>query len=162
MFINLKKIDDRIITFEFPEFNISEQVNTYYYFLDSDIKNKINEHTKIITVIQKLFNNWLKCLESCEENNYLPFDFEDEYISFFKIFKENYGIYKFQIICSRNFNGYSVIPSKVTFKSEDFKNCNIDFLTSEFIINKKDFILDIKTIIEDFQNKNKKSNKIIW
>lgn len=162
MRLNLTKINDEIIIFEFPEFNVQEEVNTYYYFLDSNIENHINEYSKIITVIQKVLHNWLNCLSSNDNEVYLPFDFEDEYISFFKIFKETNQSCKFQIICSRNFNGYSIIPSKVMFKSSDFKNCEIDFLTSVFTFNIDEFIIDIKTIIEELQYENKNSTKIKW
>lgn len=145
--IDLSSIDDRIIKFTYPNIKVLESVSTYYYFLDKNIQEGRGEKCKIIEALQSLLSNWLRCLNRDENKAvFLPFGFEDEYVSFFRIAKFDSSLVTIQVIYTEEINGYNESPSKMECMF-DHQILSYNTLSNEFLINKNNFVNDIKLAI---------------
>lgn len=139
----------RDIFVQWPDLDLIEIVDSYYFVLDEGMFPKVETFEKALIVLRKLLTDWQSTVKGMGESEsaYLPFDFSDEYIGFFKVMM-NQRVLLVRYGATRKMFGWSVYPSESTplpIRSEDEA-----FLEEEVVsISVEDFVAQIERSIQN-------------
>ena len=148
-FDNTEFPSHRDVFVQWPELKLNKVVDSYYFVLDEGLFPKVETFEKALIVLRKVLTDWQSTVKNMGESEsaYLPFDFSDEYIGFFKVMMSQ-RVLQVRYGATRKMFGWSVYPSQSTplpIGSEDEA-----FLEETVVsISVEDFVIQIEQSIQN-------------
>ncbi|MGA0560635.1 hypothetical protein ACO2Q8_28475 [Larkinella sp. VNQ87] len=123
----------------FPELDIEQYNDTYYFALDSGILPEEEDERKVKIVLNDLLTNWEKSVEalSNESTALLPIDFSDQYVGALKVRRKDDHLTVHYSTYRMDGGMFPSFMNKISFDEEIFTS------KKSFTISVKDFLAEI-------------------
>ncbi len=148
--VDFSNVKNASIAIDFETIDFIKKIDTYYFSIDKNLMNNIDNTYKVLSVVQALIRGWISCLSSITDKAdvqiiYLPVGFYDEYLELIKLEILD-GSVLVQYGYTEEIKGYQYSPSQINcLESSEVRS--YDSLSDSFMCTKNDLIIKFNNIV---------------